>query len=298
MGVKEFARRSLRCSEKAGQFTEMPLAQKMTEQKKKISMGRAWKAEELRLKSTEDLHRLWYVLLKEKNLILSDNVLKRKIFGSIGQQGRYGKVKRSMARLLTVITERERICQAYRKKLEDDYVAVQRAEYDKLVAEEEERKRNLPRVPEITYQLIRAKFKEMDLGKDNIDYIKKEVERLEKREAAKKDLDERFNYQGKVFLKPGESPPEGVDPSKIVQGFSSGILEQLRTGRLKISQEEVLRSHVKNWKMLSLKDRRVLLGMINARRAKDAKSEFLKELNLLGQKIAYDNMQSRSAPSS
>lgn len=41
-------------------------------------------------------------------------------------------------------------------------------------------------------------------------------------------------------------------------------------------QEEILRAHIKNWKSLNLKQRKIVLGFLNARRAKDAKSAFLK----------------------
>jgi large subunit ribosomal protein L47 len=55
----------------------------------------------------------------------------------------------------------------------------------------------------------------------------------------------------------------------------------------------VLRSHIKNWKSLNLKQRKIILGFLNARRSKDAKAAFLKELKILGDKIAQDQLKER-----
>jgi hypothetical protein len=54
------------------------------------------------------------------------------------------------------------------------------------------------------------------------------------------------------------------------------------------TQNEILKSHVKNWKSLNLKQRKIILGFLNARRSQAAKAEFRKELRILGQKIAFD----------
>jgi large subunit ribosomal protein L47 len=62
----------------------------------------------------------------------------------------------------------------------------------------------------------------------------------------------------------------------------------------KPTQEEILRSHVKNWKSLNIRQRRIILGFLNARRSKDAKASFVKELKILGQKIAYEEAKERS----
>lgn len=73
-----------------------------------VKSGRAWRKDDLRLKSNTDLHKLWYVLLKERNMLLTmeqeckDQV---KLFPS---PERLDKVADSMENLEEVVRERNR----------------------------------------------------------------------------------------------------------------------------------------------------------------------------------------------
>ena len=71
-------------------------------------VGRSWSVKELRRKSYDDLHKLWYVLYKEKNMLLTERQLSRRRQVRFPQPERFKKVQKSMQAIKQVLGERKR----------------------------------------------------------------------------------------------------------------------------------------------------------------------------------------------
>jgi hypothetical protein len=89
------------------EFTEPKKANEVT------MTGRGWTAADLRRKSFEDLHRLWFLLYKERNLLLSekDKLRRNRRPVTTYDEKRYYKVKKGMAAIRLVVAERRKIGQ-------------------------------------------------------------------------------------------------------------------------------------------------------------------------------------------
>ncbi|KAM9007463.1 large ribosomal subunit protein uL29m isoform 1-T1 [Ara ararauna] len=74
---------------------------------KSVKSGDAWNIKQLRAKSSEDLHKLWYVLLKEKNMLLTLEVESKRQLKPMPSPERLEKVEESMKNIDLVVRERE-----------------------------------------------------------------------------------------------------------------------------------------------------------------------------------------------
>lgn len=72
----------------------------------KVKHGRPWRLEELRIKSNTDLHKLWYVLHKERNMLLTMEEVYKQKGVPMPSHERIAKVDESMENLLSVVEER------------------------------------------------------------------------------------------------------------------------------------------------------------------------------------------------
>ena len=116
-----------------------------------------------------------------------------------------------MARVLTVINERKKIRDEYRKFLEEEYVNQKRIEYEQALAIESQKTQPEPYVPQLTLNLLRAKYTDLKRGIDNLDYIKKAITIEQNKEAERKYLDSKYDYKNKKIVKPGQESQEGQE---------------------------------------------------------------------------------------
>lgn len=72
----------------------------------KVKHGRPWSLNDLRVKSNSDLHKLWYVLHKERNMLLTMEDYYMKNALSFPSPERIAKVDESMENILAVVEER------------------------------------------------------------------------------------------------------------------------------------------------------------------------------------------------
>ncbi|XP_015926717.2 large ribosomal subunit protein uL29m isoform X2 [Parasteatoda tepidariorum] len=71
-----------------------------------VKSGRAWTIDELRIKSNSDLHKLWFVLYKEKNMLLTMEHAAKEEVELFPSPERIDKVEISMENLEAVVRER------------------------------------------------------------------------------------------------------------------------------------------------------------------------------------------------
>ncbi|KAK7093412.1 large ribosomal subunit protein uL29m-like [Littorina saxatilis] len=72
-----------------------------------VKSGRPWRMDELRIKNNSDLHKLWYVLLKERNMLFTMQHEYEKQSELLPNPERIEKVEESMENIMTVIKERD-----------------------------------------------------------------------------------------------------------------------------------------------------------------------------------------------
>ena len=209
----------------------------MVDRSEEAKNGRSWRAEELRLKSHDDLHKLWYVLLKEKNKLKSDFLMSKQMQQIYFGKNDLKKVNLSMARLLTVVNERKRLRAQYRMHLEDQYIRkVKEREFTEFLAKRDkmaaEGEKNLP----LTQDEVNARLRS------------KEKQRKEALSKARSEISA-STQQGQGTVAP---LLEDVD------------LDFLAQTKVKLSQRDILKMYVGNWAQLDLRQRRKVMGYVQA----------------------------------
>jgi large subunit ribosomal protein L47 len=88
-----------------------------------------------------------------------------------------------------------------KRKSQNWRVRIKSQFFEKLAAEAV--KPTIP-LPEITHELLRAKFKDLKKGVDNLDYIKKSLELTRLKKERREHLNQKYDYELKKIAPLGQ----------------------------------------------------------------------------------------------
>lgn len=74
----------------------------------RTQFGRGWRASDLRTKSFDELHSLWFVLIKERNMLNTAKEQAKRMKQDMIRPSRLVAVRKGLAAIKTVLGERER----------------------------------------------------------------------------------------------------------------------------------------------------------------------------------------------
>jgi hypothetical protein len=239
------------------------------------SNGRSWKSEELRLKSNNDLHKLWYVLLKEKLALKSDNYHNSQQMLNKGNviQANLGKVMVSMARLKTVISERDKLKNDFMTFLEFWYInKMQKEEQTQILKQKEKNKKAKGAGTNATTDNNAVSTTDTD---GSVRPIKRTIK------GALEGI--------KPTPKTGSTDLSDVNIEKDnkISVLDKKELKIVKNLKQKYNKRRLLNKYVENYTYLKGKEKNKVVSMIQKTRAGQAKQIFEKEMAALSYKLKH-----------
>jgi hypothetical protein len=296
---------------------------------KEYVTGRSWKVEELRFKDDNDLHKLWYVLLKEKLALKSDQHFNSQNDYNLQYdiKNNLRKVMTSMARLKTVVDERQLLRNNLMSFLEFWYIRkmqkfpkselftrtldVQSTENEDLTTTKEIAPTQRQKSKKIrgaiehdvktgsqTKTMAEEKVNEITEKKEGEkgeegnkkDDVKK-VKKLRKKNSKKKKI-ENMNVDEEKEKLNAISKEEDKNKISVLDQRELKIVANLK--KIYTQKSQLLKDYVKNSHMLNPKEKRIVHAKIQSVRSKQAKEIFMKEMAAISYKLKNSSKQSEN----
>jgi large subunit ribosomal protein L47 len=281
-------------------------------------VGRSWKAGELRLKSDSDLHKLWYVLLKEK-LALKSEIYKfsQKFDINLSLTKREKNVKVSMSRLKSVVWERNTLRNEFMMFLEFYYIRKKQMNGEYNLSSQKKESANKDKssldsspfstVEQFTQQKQEVEHKKTKTVKirgalgptkeeitqesvtDDIKILDTKDEKIIKVVSDNKieiyeEINADANFNVNVNANANASNTGSTDKDiSVLNETELNIVQKLKKSYK--SRNEFLDDYITNRKLLRPNEKRRIAGIINASRAHHAKNIFMKEMAALSYKL-------------